>query len=121
MTMLTTPATTGPVVRLVLPRWAIQTESAMAPPGIHRTLVKVAPKQRSKAQEELGFFIASPSIQLSQPACRQSVDSEECTEVMCTRRMPQLAERLWPRAGGYARASGKCFGHLFHSVLVAIL
>jgi hypothetical protein len=34
----------------------------MAPPGIHRTLAKVAAKQRSKAQEGLDFFIALPSI-----------------------------------------------------------
>ena len=34
----------------------------MAPLGIHRTLAKVAAKQRSKAQEGLDFFIALPSI-----------------------------------------------------------
>ena len=58
----TTLATTGPAARLVPRRWAIQTESAMAPPGIHRTLPKDAARQRSKAQEGLDFFIALPSI-----------------------------------------------------------
>src|SRR5205085_10122622 len=64
LTMITptTRATTGLAARLVLRRWAIQTGSAMAPLGIHRTLAKVAAKQRSKAQEGLDFFIALPSI-----------------------------------------------------------
>ena len=58
MTRPTTRATTGPAARLVLRRWAIPTESAMGPLGIHRTLAKVAAKRRSKAPEELDFFIA---------------------------------------------------------------
>ena len=52
-------ATTGPAAQTVPRRWAIQTESAMAHPGIHRTPQKDAARQLWKAAAAQAFSTAS--------------------------------------------------------------
>src|SRR5690349_4680563 len=72
----TTPATTGPAARLALRRWAIQTESAMAHPGIHRTPQKGAARQLWKAAAAQVFSTASQLTdihRLAHALCDRSV------------------------------------------------
>ena len=76
----------------------------MAPPGIHRTLVKVAPKQRSKAQEGLDFSIAlqlTDIDRLAHALCGRSVSG------LCSSSLPLPTSNTAPHESPNSPNMGK--------------